>query len=94
MSGFRMEEGEGAEQSPVQSPTLQRAAQLSTGELSRALMATVGDLSTTVAQTSAQQAQTTQHMHAVAEYSAQRPHEAGGALNFVASQRGLMDRER
>ena len=38
-------------------------------------MATVGDLSTAVADTNAQQAQTTQHVHAVAQYLAARPQE-------------------
>ena len=79
MSDFNM--GEGAVvpvRSPVHSPTLHRAAQVSTEELLRALMATVGDLSTTVAQTNAQQAITTDHMHAVAEYLAHRPHDGWG----------------
>ena len=55
-----MEEGGGIPvQSPVHSLTLQRAGNLSTGELLMALMATVCDLSTSVVQTNAQQAQTT-----------------------------------
>ena len=45
-------------------------------------MATVGDLSTTVAQTNAQQAITTDHMHAVAEYLAHRPHDGGRRPEF------------
>ena len=56
--------------SPVHSPTLQRAANTSTEDFLRALMATVGDLATAVADSNAQQAQTTQHVHAVAQYLA------------------------
>ena len=62
-------------QRPVHSPTLQRAVNVPTSELLRALMATVRDLSTAVAQTNAQQAQTTQHMQALSDYLAIRPHD-------------------
>ena len=79
MSDF-MEEGDGIPvESPDYSQTLQRVTNLSTGELLMALMATVGDLSTTVAQTNAQQAITTDHMHAVAEYLAHRHHDGWGS---------------
>ena len=44
--------------SPIHSPTLQRAANVPTAELLRALMATVADLTLSVAQSNAQQAQT------------------------------------
>ena len=66
-------------QSPVHSPTIQRAVNVPTSELLRALMATVKDLSTAVAQTNAQQAQTTQHMQALSDFLAIRPHDVGGA---------------
>ena len=56
--------------SPVHSLTLHRAANTSTEDFSRALMATVWDLSTAIADTNAQQAQTTQHVLAVAQYLA------------------------
>ena len=56
------------------SPTIQRAVNVPPKELLRALMATVGDLSTAVAQTNAQQAQTTQHMQALSDFLAIRPH--------------------
>ena len=45
-------------QSPVHSPTLQRAAGVPTAELLRDLVTTVGDLSDAVAQSNVQQAQT------------------------------------
>ena len=77
-------------QSPVLSPALQRAANVSTGELLRALMATVGDLSTSVAQANAQMAQTTQHMQAVAELWAHIPYDGGGAMSLMVNRRGLM----
>ena len=64
--------------SPIHSPTLQRAAIVPTAELLRALMATVADLTVSVAQTNAQQAQTTLHMHAVSGFLAQ-PRESGAA---------------
>ena len=67
--------------SPIHSPTLQRAANVSTAELNRALMATVADLTVSVAQTDAQQAQTTLHMHAVSDFLAQ-PHEGGRRPEF------------
>ena len=76
MSDFVMECGEEVPvRSPVHSPTLRRAANTSTDDLLRALVATVWDLSTAVADTNAQQAQTTQHVHAVAQYLAARPQE-------------------
>ena len=84
MSDF-MDEGEGVPMhtpmhSPAHdtthSPTLQRAANVTTAELMRALMATVGDLAISVAHTNAQQAQTTLHMHAVSDFLAQ-PHDVG-----------------
>ena len=59
-------------QSPVHSPTLQRAAWGPTAELLRALMTTVVDLSVAVAQSNVQQAQTTQHLHAVPDYLTRR----------------------
>ena len=59
--------------SAVHSPTLRRAANTSTEDFLRALMATVVDLSTAVADSNAQQAQTTQHVHAVAQYLAAGP---------------------
>ena len=55
----------------IHSPTLQRAENVTTAELLRALMATVADLTLSVAQASAQQAQTTLHMHAVSDFLAQ-----------------------
>ena len=60
-----MDEGEGVPMhtpihspahSPIHSPTLQRAANVPTAELLRALMATVADLTLSVAQTKVQQA--------------------------------------
>ena len=57
--------------SPIHSPTLQRAANVPTAELLRALMATVADLTLSVAQSNAQQEQTTLHMHAVSDFLAQ-----------------------
>ena len=45
-------------------------------------MATVGDLSTAVAQTNAQQAQTTQHMQALSDFLAIRPHDGGRRPEF------------
>ena len=86
-----MEDGGGSRvQSTVHTPTMQRAANVPTWELLRALMATVGDLSTAVAQKKAQQAQTTQHMQAVADVLAIRPHDGGGVLSFMANLRDLM----
>ena len=38
-----------------------------------------------MAQTNAQQAQTTQHMQALSDYLAIRPHDGGGALSFMAN---------
>ena len=76
MSDF-MDEGEGVPMhtpihspahSPIHSPTMQLAANVPTAELLRALMATVADLTLSVAQTDAQQAQTTLHMHAVSDF--------------------------
>ena len=68
MSDFVMEGGEEVPvRSPVHSPTLHRAANTSTEYFLRALMATVGDLATAVADANAQQAQTTQHVHAEAQ---------------------------
>ena len=75
-----MDEGEGLPMhtpihspahSPTHSPTLQRAANVPTAELMRALMATVADLTVSVAQTNAQQAQTSLHMHAASDFLAQ-----------------------
>ena len=75
-----MDEGEGVPMhtpihcpahSPIHSPTLQRAANVPTADLLRVLMASVADLTLSVAQTNAQQAQTTLHMHAVSEFLAQ-----------------------
>ena len=72
-----MDEGEGVPMhtpihcpahSQIHSPTLQRVAKVPTAELMRALMATVADLTVSVAQTNAQQAQTTLHMHAVSDF--------------------------
>ena len=68
MSDFVMEGGDVPVRSPVHSPTLQRAANTSTEDFLRALMATVVDFSTAVADSNAQQAQTSQHVHAVAQY--------------------------
>ena len=68
--------------SPVHSPTIQRAVNVPTSELLRALITTVGDLSTAVAQTSAQQAQTTQHMQAPSDFLAIRPHDGGRRHEF------------
>ena len=69
MSDFSMANGGGIPlQSPVHGRTLQRTANVSTGEILRALIAMVGDLPNSVAHANAQQAQTTQHMHAVAEF--------------------------
>ena len=85
-----MDEGEGVpmhtpmhspEHSPIHSPTLQRPANVQTAELLRALMATVADLTLSVAQTNAQQAQTTLHMHAVSDCLAQ-PREGGRRPEF------------
>ena len=85
-----MDEGEGVPMhtpihspahSPIHSPTLQRAANVPTAELLRALMATVGDLALSVAHTDAQQAQTTLHMHAVSNFLAQ-PREGGRRPEF------------
>ena len=93
-----MDEGEGIHMhtpvhspahGPIHSPTLQRAASVQTAEFLRALMATVGDLALSVAQTNAQQAQTTLHMHAVSDFLAQ-PREWGGVQNFMESRRVLM----
>ena len=67
--------------SPIHSPTLQRAANVPTAELLRALMATVADSTLSVAQTNAQQAQTTLHMHAVSDFLAQ-PREGGRHPEF------------
>ena len=53
-------------------------------------MATVGDLSTTVAQTNAQQAQTSQHMQAISNFLAFRPHDGGGVLSFMENLRDFM----
>ena len=78
-----MDEGEGVPMhtpvhspahSPIHSPTLQRAANVPTAELMRALMATVADLTLSVVQINAQQAQTTLHMPAVSDFLPQ-PHE-------------------
>ena len=101
MSDF-MDEGEGVPMhtpihsqahSPIHSHTLQRAANVPTAELVRALMATVGDLALSVAQTNAQQAQTTLHMHGVSDFLAQ-PREGGGGVggvqNFMVSRRVLV----
>ena len=80
MSDCVMEWGEEVPvRSPVHSPTLRLEANTSTDDLLRALMSTVGDLSTAVADTNAQQAQTTQHVHAVAQYLAAQPQEGGEA---------------
>ena len=85
-----MDEGEGVPMhtpvhspahSPIHSPTLQRAANVPTAELMRALMATVADLTLSVAQTNAQQAQTTLNMHAVSDFLAQ-PREGGRRPEF------------
>ena len=98
MSDF-MDEGEGVPMhtpihstahSPIQNPTLQREANVPTAELLRALMATVVDLALSVAQTNAQQAQTSLHMHAVSDFWAQ-PREGGGSVqNFMVSRRVVM----
>ena len=64
-------------QSPVHRPTLQRGAGVPTAELLRALMATTGDSSVAVAKSNVQQAQTTQHLHAVADYLTRRGPEGG-----------------
>ena len=75
-----MDEGEGVPMhtpihspghSPIHSPILRLAVNVPTAELMRALMATVADLTVSVAQTNAQQAQTTLHMHAVSDFLAQ-----------------------
>ena len=60
----------------IHSHTLQWEANVQTAELLRALMATVAGLTLYVAQTNAQQAQTTLHMHAVSDFLAQ-PREVG-----------------
>ena len=73
-------------QKPV---TLRLAANTSTDGVLRALMATVGDLSTAVAETNAQQAQTTQHLHAVAQYLAAQPQDGGGARNSMCGTGAL-----
>ena len=67
--------------SPIHSPTLQWAANVPTTEMLRALMATVADMTLSVAQTNAQQAQTTLHMHAVSDFLAQ-PREGGPLPEF------------
>ena len=78
-----MEDGAGSPmQSPVHSPTLQRAVNVQTCELLRAVTATVGDLSTAVAQTNVQQARTTQHMQALSDFLAIRPHDGGRRPEF------------
>ena len=70
-----MEDGGGSSmQSHVHSPTLQRAMNVPTSELLRALMATVVDLSTAVAQTDAHQPHATQHMQALSDFLAIRSH--------------------
>ena len=77
--------------SPIHSPTLQRAVNVPTAELLRALMATVADLTLSVAQTNAQQAQTTLHMQAVWDFLAQpmekrrRPEFHGDPARFDGS---------
>ena len=86
-----MVDGEGVpQQSPVHSPTLTRAAGVLTAELLRALMTTVVDLSVAVAQSNVQQAQTTQHLHAVADFLTRRSPKVGGDLNFMVSLRVLI----
>ena len=93
MSDF-MNEGEGVHMHTpihitIHSPTLQRAANVPTAELLPVLMATVGDLALSVAQTNAQQAQTTLHMHAVSEFWSNHV-KVGGVQEFMASRRVLM----
>ena len=51
-------------------------------ELLRALVATVGDLSISVAQTNAQQAQTTKHVHSVVDFLARKSSEGGRRPEF------------
>ena len=78
-----MEDGGGSPmQSPVHSPTLQMAVSVPTSELLRALMATEWDLSTTITPTNSQQAQTTQHMHALSDFLAIRHHDWGARPEF------------
>ena len=55
----------------------------------RALMATVADLTVYVAQTNAQEAQTTLHMHAVSDFRLNHVKE-DGAQNSMVSRRVLM----
>ena len=66
---------------PIHCPTLQSAENVPTAKLSLALMATVADLTISVAQTNAQQAQTTLHMHAVSDFLA-RPRHGGRRPEF------------
>ena len=93
-----MDEGEGVPMhtsihspahSPIHSPTMQRAANVTTADLMQALMAMVADLTLSVAQTNAQQAQTTLHMHAVSDFW--RNHwKQNGVQNFMVSRRVLI----
>ena len=76
--------------SPIHSPTLQRAANVPTAELMRALMATVADLTLSVAHTNAQQAQTTLPMRAVSDFFWRNHVTDGGAQNFMLSRRVVM----
>ena len=77
------------ENRPIHSPTLQRAANVPTAELLRALRATVADLTVSVAQTIAQQAQITLHMHAVSDFWRNHVKE-DDTQNFTVSRRVLM----
>ena len=79
--------------SPIHSPTLQRAANVPTADLLRALMATVADLTLSVAQTNAQHAKTTLHMPAVSDFLAQ-PREVDSAQIFMVNRRVLMAQGR
>ena len=86
-----MDEGEGVPMhtpihspahSPIHSPTLQRAANVPTAEMMRALMTTVADLTVSVVQTNAQPAQTTLHMHAVSDFLAQLREGAASRISW------------
>ena len=66
-----MEDGGGIPMhSPARSPTLQRAVRVPTAD-------SLGDLTLSVVQTKAQHAQTTQHMHAMADFLAGETLEGG-----------------